>query len=68
MFRTLAKSTALVILGLLAAVAHAAERLPGTARKVVLEKAETGYRWKLVEAPVQQPGDHQVLVRVRAIG
>jgi NADPH:quinone reductase-like Zn-dependent oxidoreductase len=34
----------------------------------VIEKAETGYRWKLIEAPVQQPGPRQVLVRVRAVG
>lgn len=68
MFRTLATSIAIVIGGLLAAVAHSAEQLPSTARKVVLDKAETGYRWKLIEAPVQQPGDRQVLVRVRAVG
>ena len=35
---------------------------------MILEKAETGYRWKLVDAPVPQPGDHQVLVHVRAVG
>jgi NADPH:quinone reductase-like Zn-dependent oxidoreductase len=39
-----------------------------TARRIVLEQAESGYRWKLVDAPVQQPGDNQVLVRVRAVG
>src|SRR5512138_3293255 len=61
-------SIALFLVTLLAGVAHAAEQLPTTARKIILEKAETGYRWKLVEAPVPQPGDRQVLVRVRAVG
>ncbi len=68
MFKAFAGSTALVILTLLADAASAAEQVPATARKVVLEKAETGYRWKLIEAPVQQPGARQVLVRVRAVG
>lgn len=36
--------------------------------KVVLEKAGEGYRWKIVEAPVPAVGDHQVLVRVHAVG
>ena len=66
MLKTLCGSIAL--LALFAGVTHAAEQLPTTARKIVLEKAETGYRWKLVEAPVPQPGDRQVLVRVRAVG
>ena len=68
MLKAFAASTALVILTLLADAASAAEQVPATARKVVLEKAETGYRWKLIEAPVQQPGARQVLVRVRAVG
>ena len=68
MLKAFAGSTALVILTLLANAASAAEQVPATARKVVLEKAETGYRWKLIEAPVQQPGARQVLVRVRAVG
>jgi NADPH:quinone reductase-like Zn-dependent oxidoreductase len=68
MLKTFAGSTALVILVLLADAASAAEQVPATARKVVLEKAQTGYRWKLIEAPVQQPGARQVLVRVRAVG
>lgn len=38
-----------------------------TTRKVVLEKIDTGYRWKLIEAPVPAVGDHQVLVHVRAV-
>lgn len=37
-------------------------------RKVVLEKAGAGYRWKLVTAPLPAPGEHQVLVRVHAVG
>jgi NADPH:quinone reductase-like Zn-dependent oxidoreductase len=41
--------------------------LPSTTRTVVLERADTGYRWKLVEAPVPALGPRQVLVRVRAV-
>jgi NADPH:quinone reductase-like Zn-dependent oxidoreductase len=44
-----------------------AEKLPTTTRKVVLDKTDTGYRWKLVEAPVPPLGERQVLVRVRAV-
>jgi NADPH:quinone reductase-like Zn-dependent oxidoreductase len=60
----LVATTALIALS----TAHAAGQIPSTARKVVIEKAETGYRWKLVDAPVPRPGDTQVLVRVRAVG
>lgn len=41
--------------------------LPATTRKVVLDKTDTGYRWKLIEAPVPAVGDHQVLMHVRAV-
>lgn len=68
MLKALSGPTALVILTLVTNMAHTAEPLPSTARKVVIEKAETGYRWKLIATPVQQPGDRQVLVRVRAVG
>lgn len=68
MLKALTRSTALVALSLLAGPAHAADQLPSTARRIVLEKAEAGYRWKIVEAPVPQPGDRQVLVHVRAVG
>lgn len=44
-----------------------AGKLPATTRKVVLEKSDTGYRWKLVEAPVPALGPRQVLVHVRAV-
>jgi NADPH:quinone reductase-like Zn-dependent oxidoreductase len=40
---------------------------PSTTRKVVLEKSANGYHWKLTEAPVPAVGDHQVLIRVRAV-
>ncbi len=40
---------------------------PTTTRKVVLEKAIPGYRWKLIEAPVPALGRRQVLVHVRAV-
>jgi NADPH:quinone reductase and related Zn-dependent oxidoreductases len=69
MVKTLIRSIALVTLSLLAGTALAADpQIPGTARKMVIEKAETGYRWKLIAAPVPQPGDHQVLVHIRAVG
>jgi len=44
-----------------------AEKPPTTTRKVVLDKTDIGYRWKLVEAPVPAVGARQVLVRVRAV-
>jgi NADPH:quinone reductase-like Zn-dependent oxidoreductase len=53
---------------LTSAGATEATGLPATTRKIVLEKIEKGYRWKQIEAPVPTPGDHQVLVRVRAVG
>jgi NADPH:quinone reductase-like Zn-dependent oxidoreductase len=68
MRKALNGSIALVVLSLLAGIANATEQVPGTARKIVIEKAATGYRWKLVDAPVPRPGDRQVLVRVRAVG
>ena len=42
-------------------------KLPTTTRKIVLEKTDTGYRWKLIQAPVSALGEHQVLIRVRAV-
>ena len=36
-------------------------------RKVVLEKAASGYQWKLIEAAVPAVGPHDILVRVRAV-
>ncbi len=48
----------------------AADSVPETTRKVVLEKAgdgQEGFRWNLVEAPVPAFGADQVLVRVRAV-
>jgi NADPH:quinone reductase-like Zn-dependent oxidoreductase len=44
-----------------------AQKPPVATRKVVLDKTDTGYRWKLVEAAVPTLGERQVLVRVRAI-
>jgi NADPH:quinone reductase-like Zn-dependent oxidoreductase len=44
-----------------------AEPIPATTRKVVFDKTDTGYRWKLVEAPVPALGPRQVLVHVRAV-
>jgi NADPH:quinone reductase-like Zn-dependent oxidoreductase len=69
MLTTLTRSIALITLCLLAGTALAADpQIPSTARRMVIEKAETGYRWKLIEAPVPQPGDHQVLVHMRSVG
>ncbi|MET0532976.1 MAG: NAD(P)-dependent alcohol dehydrogenase [Steroidobacter sp.] len=52
-----------------AMLAHAAEpKLPVSMRKVVLEPADSGYRWKVTEVPLPVPSDHQVLVRMHAIG
>ncbi len=50
-----------------ATTAAAVDALPQTTRKVVLEKSDTGYRWKLVEAPVPALGPRQVLLHVRAV-
>ena len=47
--------------------AAAASAVPSTTRKVVLGKADTGYRWSLVEAPIPALGPRQVLGRVRAV-
>src|SRR5688572_10148473 len=52
---------------LIAQPALAAPQLPTEGRKVVLEKAEKGYRWKLTTAPVRSPGAGEVLVRVHAV-
>ena len=55
-------------LGLLsAAPLQAASQIPATTRKVTLEKADKGYRWKLAEADVPTIGARQVLVHVRAV-
>jgi NADPH:quinone reductase-like Zn-dependent oxidoreductase len=62
----LTELTAALALGGVAA-SRASEGLPATTRKIVLEKVEGGYRWKLIEAPVPAVGSHQVLVRVRAV-
>lgn len=56
----------LTLLSLAPVLAQQAE-VPATTRKMVLDKIDTGYRWKLIEAPVPAPGDRQVLVRVRAV-
>jgi NADPH:quinone reductase-like Zn-dependent oxidoreductase len=54
--------------GLGVSTAHAASPGPeATMRKVVLEKAAAGYRWKIVQAPVPVMGESEVLVRVHAV-
>jgi NADPH:quinone reductase-like Zn-dependent oxidoreductase len=40
---------------------------PTLTRKVVLDKTDAGYRWKLTQAPVPKLGPRQVLVHVRAV-
>jgi NADPH:quinone reductase-like Zn-dependent oxidoreductase len=47
--------------------AHGAPAPDATMRKVVLEKAATGYHWKIEQAPVPSIGEHEVLVRVHAV-
>jgi NADPH:quinone reductase-like Zn-dependent oxidoreductase len=47
--------------------AGSGEPTPTTTRKVVLEKGESGYRWKLIDAPVPALAHNQVLVHVRAV-
>lgn len=69
MLKAFVRSMAFAVLSVLAGGAFAAAaQIPSTARKVVLEKAASGYQWKLIEAPVPHPGDTQVLVHVRAVG
>jgi NADPH:quinone reductase-like Zn-dependent oxidoreductase len=59
---------AALALGLLAAAPlQGASQIPATTRKVTLEKADKGYRWKLAEADVPTIGPRQVLVHVRAV-
>jgi NADPH:quinone reductase-like Zn-dependent oxidoreductase len=41
--------------------------IPPTTRKVVYERADTGYRLKAVEAPVPRPGPGQVLLHVKVV-
>lgn len=41
--------------------------VPNTTRVVVLDKAESGYRWKTVEREIPELGPRQVLVRVHAV-
>jgi NADPH:quinone reductase-like Zn-dependent oxidoreductase len=64
-------SAAMMVLAITASTtapgAAQAADLPTAARKVVLEKVETGYRWKVIQAPVPTPAAHQVLVRVHAV-
>jgi NADPH:quinone reductase-like Zn-dependent oxidoreductase len=38
-----------------------------TTRRVVLEATSQGHRWNVVTAAVPEPGEHDVLVRVRAV-
>jgi NADPH:quinone reductase-like Zn-dependent oxidoreductase len=61
---------AALVLFLLCAVPAIAgsSKLPASMRKVVLEQADSGFRWKVTDVPVPTPGDRQVLVHVRAIG
>ena len=49
-------------------VTSAPAALPKTTRKIVLNRDERGhYSWRLVEGPVPTVGDHEVLLRVRAV-
>ncbi len=63
--KTLPGMMSLVVLACSSAVSMGSE--PATMRKVVLEKAAPGYRWKIEQVPVPHPGDHEVLVRVHSV-
>jgi NADPH:quinone reductase-like Zn-dependent oxidoreductase len=41
--------------------------VPKTTRVVVLDKAESGYRWKTIEKEIPELGPRQVLIRVHAV-
>jgi NADPH:quinone reductase-like Zn-dependent oxidoreductase len=59
-------SCTLIAIALLTST-HAQAAGAASTRKIVLQKADSGYRWHLIEATVPVPGSHQVLVRVRAV-
>ena len=54
-------------LGLLCSFPALAGDLPQTTRKVVYDKIEGGYRFKVVQAPLPVPGPRQVLLHVRVV-
>ncbi|MGH8221082.1 MAG: zinc-dependent alcohol dehydrogenase family protein [Steroidobacteraceae bacterium] len=63
------RSTLIALCALCAGVLSltaAAQAPTRTNREVVVEKAATGYRWKLIVAAVPEVGPHEVLVRVHA--
>ena len=43
------------------------EPTPTSTRTVVLQKADKGYRWAVMRAPMPELKDHQVLIHVRAV-
>jgi NADPH:quinone reductase-like Zn-dependent oxidoreductase len=47
--------------------AGGADQSPQSTRKIVFEKIDKGYSYKLTEGPVAALGDHQVLVHMRAV-
>src|SRR5258706_11472449 len=47
--------------------AGAADPTPQTTRRIVFEKIEKAYRYRLTEGPLTALGDHQVLVHMRAV-
>jgi NADPH:quinone reductase-like Zn-dependent oxidoreductase len=59
--------TLLAFIFLACAPVPAAAQIRATTRRVVLEKVDNGYRWKLVEVRVPTIGARQVLVHVRAV-
>jgi NADPH:quinone reductase-like Zn-dependent oxidoreductase len=69
MNRWLASLFAAVALAGVNAEARAADAatVPKTTRTVVLDKTDSGYRWKTVEEAIPAPGPRQVLIRVRAV-
>src|SRR5260221_14651365 len=63
----LALITALGLWLLAGSAVGAADPAPQTTRRIVFEKTDKDYRYKLTEGPVTALGDHQVLVHMRAV-
>ena len=62
--------TSLVVLLAMSGYANSAApsaSLPTTTRKVVFEKTDHGYRWKITEGSLPAVGAHEVLIHVRAV-
>src|SRR5882672_9854254 len=63
----LALISALGLWLLTGSAAGAADPTPQTTRKIVFERIDKAYRYRLTEGPLTALGDHQVLVHMRAV-